>query len=155
MRGAVFEFADRGFQKLVGEARVVGACLTRRAARTGFLGQVIAVAAAPRAIDLRLFPARKAIEARANCVQSFVAIEIIRVDALLGGLIGDDLVEPFAERHASPPRRFLGGFAGFPTDTPDAPRSGSVHVFNRRRGSSNHCASGSLWRHERMFRRPW
>jgi hypothetical protein len=71
------------------------------------------------------------------------------IDALIGGLVGDDFVEPFAQAHAGPASGFLGGIARFPPDSPDAPSSGSVHFRNRNRNHKNRSATGPIWRRRR------
>ena len=53
---------------------------------------------------------------------------------LTAGLLQDDGVEPFVQRQPSPARRSLGGFAGFISNTFDAPRKAKSHAHTRIRG---------------------
>ena len=68
------------------------------------------------------------------------------INALVGGLIGDDFIKPFAQTHAGAARRFLRGVARFTADSPDAPSSGSVHFCNRNRDFNKRSATGPNWR---------
>ena len=146
LRDAALEFADSGFEQFLDQLPAISIWLPKGAPRTGFIRQFVAQVDPARRIDLGVFPSRKTIKARTDCLQPFVAVE-----SPLGRLIGNDVVEPFAQRNAGAARCFLGCFARFATHTPNAPRSGSVHDFYRRRRSSNHSASGSIWRCETMF----
>ncbi len=56
------------------------------------------------------------------------------LESLTARLLQDDGVEPFVQRQPGPARRSLGGFAGFVSNTFDAPRKAKSHAHTRIRG---------------------
>ena len=71
--------------------------------------------------------ARKARNAFADRVEPVVAFEIGGFDALLGGFVGDDFVEPIAQAHAGAARGLFGERARLAPYASDVPSRRAVH----------------------------
>ena len=127
--GAAFESRDRRVEQFVGARRFTGG------RRRGGRARGVRLAFARRAPGGGVVASGQAGELFADRVQSLLLIQILGVDALFGGLFGDDVVEPFAKAHAGAAGGLLRSLPRLAADTPDAPSSGSVHWRHLRRGS--------------------
>ena len=131
-RRPAFELADRGVEQFLGAPRIFWRRAANRRARAQALsGHFLSVSARPS--EIGFLWARQCGQAIANGVEPAVLVQIFWVDALFGGLVGDDLVEPLAQAHSGASRGFLRGVARLATDPSDAPRGGFVHWRNRGR----------------------
>ncbi len=86
--------------------------------------------------------ARKPRNALADRVEPVVAFEIGGFDALFGGFVGDDFVEPIAQAHAGAARGLFGERARLAPYASDVPSRRAVHGFNRRRRCADRRAFG-------------
>ncbi|HEV2575258.1 MAG TPA: hypothetical protein VGU72_26220 [Beijerinckiaceae bacterium] len=66
-------------------------------------------------------------EAATDGLDLLVVIDLVGIDAEFFGLISDNAVQPFAQGHSRPARRFLGGFTRVEIDPFDAPGNRFVH----------------------------
>src|SRR5512135_3570627 len=74
-----------------------------------------------------------------------VIVMRVRVDALVLGRLQDHGVEPFAQRHARPARRFFRRLAGFRPDPFHAPRHDEFHARTTLRSGDAKPPIGSPW----------
>ena len=103
-----------------------------------------AVRCADEGASLRptVLAARKARNALADRIEPVVAFEFGGFDALFGGFVGDDFVEPIAQAHAGASGCLFGERARLAPYASDVPSRRAVHGCNRRRGCADRSAFG-------------